>query len=213
MKSLKKKTTLLAATSMMVALSATSSFAQSSDDPFSGGYIGGAVTLNKSNTNAGVTPNTPVTLESKSKIGNGLYAGFGQQLDNIYLGFEGAFYYNWNVSPTASFTGTNTGLKSKNTYDILGRAGFVAGNGLIYGLAGYTSTKYETFGLATNANRRLGGLRYGGGIEFGVDALHSTVRLEYSHANYKDWNVVSGANTINFNPSEHRFLLGVSSYF
>ena len=213
MTTLIKKTLLIAAaTGALITTTASQSFAADENAPFDGAYIGGAITSNKSNTNATVTPSSNITLDSKSKIGAGLYAGFGKQMEQLYLGLEGAFYINRNVSPTASFATTDSGLKSKNTFDISARAGFVADQALFYGLAGFTSTNFETIGLATNSSKRLNGLRYGGGIEFAVTPQMS-IRGEYTHANYKEWNVASGANTINFDPSEHRFMIGASLRF
>ncbi len=180
--------------------------------PFDGAYFGGAATLNKSNTNATVSPNATMTLNSNQKAGAGFFAGFGKQVEQFYMGAEAGFYLNRNANPTASFGTTNTGLKSRNTIDLSGRAGFVADQALFYGLAGYTSTNFETFGLATKTSKRLNGFRYGGGIEFAVTPEMS-IRGEYTHADYKPWNVASGSDTVRFDPSEHRFLVGASLRF
>ena len=213
MKTLTKNIMLIALTSTaIISTPITSVFAADENAPFHGPYIGGALTLNKSNTNATVTPTAAVTLDSKSKVAGGIYAGYGAQLDFLYFGAEGGFYLNGNPNPTAAFGATGTGLKSKNTIDLSARAGFVAQQALIYGLAGYTATQYETFGLVAKNSKRIDGFRYGGGIEFAISPEMS-LRGEYTHANYKEWNVVSGANTINFEPSEHRFLVGASLRF
>jgi len=213
MKTLTKKTILTAvATTALIVAPITSVFAADENAPFDGAYFGGAATLNKPKTNATVIPSATLTLDSKQKIGAGIYAGFGKQMEQLYFGVEGGFYLNRNATPTASFNTTNTGLKSRNTFDLSARAGFVADQALFYGLAGYTSTKYETIGLIANESKRLGGLRYGGGIEFAVNPQMS-IRGEYTHANYKDWNVTNGTDTINYNPSEHRFMVGASVRF
>ena len=200
------------ATTALIAAPLTTVYAADESAPFDGAYFGGAATLNKSNTGAMATPSATMTLNSKQKAGAGLYAGFGKQMEQFYVGLEGGFYLNRNTTPTASFNTTNTGLKSKNTLDLSARAGFVVDQALIYGLTGYTSTNYETIGLVTNESKRLGGFRYGGGIEYALTPQMS-LRGEYTHANYKDWNVTNGTDTINYNPSEHRFMVGASVRF
>lgn len=213
MRTLTKKTLLVALTSTaLITLPTSKIFAADEMSPFDGAYLGGAIIHNKSNTGASVTPTTSIKLDSKSKVGGGLYGGIGKQMGQAYFGVEGGFYLNRNSRPTAAFGTTNTGLISKNTFDISARAGFVADQALFYGLAGYTSTRYETFGLATENKKRLGGFRYGGGVEYALSPQMS-LRGEYTHANYKEWNVASGASTVNFDPSEHRFLVGASLRF
>ena len=213
MNNFKKKSILtVAMSSILLASPVSSAFAADENAPFDGAYIGGAAILNKSNTNASVMPTASMTLNSKQKAGGGIYGGFGKQIDMLYLGAEGGFYINRNPGPTASFGGTVAGLKSKNSIDLSARAGFVADRALFYGLAGYTSTNFETIGLASKTNNRLNGFRYGGGIEFAVTPEVS-LRGEYTHANYQSWDVASGANTISFDPSEHRFLVGASLRF
>lgn len=211
MKTITKKTLFIALTSTALAVTPFLS-ANAQQTSFDGSYIGGAVALNKSKTGASITPAVTTTLESKDKVGGGIYAGYGTQMEQLYLGIEGGFYLNGNPSPTLSFGTTNTGIKSRNTFDISGRVGFVANQALIYGTGGFTSTKFETIGLPTKSDKRLEGIRYGGGIEFALTPQMS-IRGEYTHANYQEWNVVSGATTINFDPSEHRFLLGASLRF
>lgn len=213
MMTLTTKTILaVVATTALITAPITTAFAADENAPFDGAYFGGAATLNNSNTGATVIPSATLTLDSKQKAGAGLYAGFGKQVEQFYVGLEGGFYLNRNASPTATFGTTTAGLKSKNTLDLSARAGFVVDQALIYGLTGYTSTNYETTGLIANESKRLGGLRYGGGIEYALTPQMS-IRGEYTHANYKDWNVANGTDTINFNPSEHRFMVGASLRF
>jgi len=208
------KKTLLAtvASTLIMATAAVNAHAGDDNAPFNGGYIGGALTLDKYNSGATVTPTITTTLNGKKKVGGGIYGGFGAQMDQIYFGLEGGFYLNRNPAPTLSFDTTNTGLKAKNTLDLSGRVGFVADRALFYGLGGFTSTKFDTFGLTTNASKRLSGFRYGGGIEFAITPKIS-LRAEYTRANYKKWSVASGTDNITFDPNDNRFLLGATLRF
>jgi outer membrane immunogenic protein len=191
----------------MLTLQAATAYSADENTPFDGPYIGVGAAINKSNSGASITPSATTTLESKSKLSEGIYVGYGKQMDQVYLGIEGGFYFNGNVTPTATFGATSAGLKSKNTLDLSARAGFVAGKALIYGVTGYTSTNYETTDLVANAQKRLNGIRYGGGIEYAITP-NASFRAEYTHANYKEWDVASGTNNITFDPSEHRFVIG-----
>ena len=187
-------------------------FAASEQAPFNGPYVGGALTLHDFGSGATVSPSATITLDDKNKVGGGIYGGYGVQMDQIYFGLEGGFYLNNTPEPTFSFDTTNGGLKAKNTFDISGRAGFVAEQVLFYGLGGYTNTKFDTTGLAANVDKRLGGFRYGGGIEFAMTPQFS-IRAEYTRAEYKKWDVASGTNTITLDPDENRFLIGASFHF
>ncbi len=213
MKSLTKKILLITLT-LTALVTAPISSASAADEmsPFDGPYMGAGLILNKSKTGTSVTPSATVTQNNNSKVAGGFYAGFGKQVEQLYFGVEGGFYLNGSPSPTASFGTTSTGLKSKNTFDLSARTGFVVDQALIYAVGGYTSTRYETTGLATTRKKRLGGFRYGGGIEFAITPQFS-LRGEYTHANYKKWDVANGTNTIRFDPSEHRFLVGASVRF
>lgn len=213
MRTLTKKNLFIAfATSALISISATTAFAADEQSPFDGGYVGGALTLDKFNTGATVDPTATATLDGKQKVGGGLYGGFGAQMDQIYFGLEGGFYLNRNPEPTFNFDTTETGLKAKNTFDLSGRLGFVADRALFYGLGGFTSTKFDTFGLTTNESKRLSGFRYGGGVEFAMTPQLS-LRAEYTRANYKKWDVTNAADTITFDPNDNRFLIGASYRF
>ena len=213
MKTLTKKNILMAIAATTI-MSTPTIHANAGDEktPFDGGYIGGALTLDKFNTGASVNPTASGTLNGKQKVGGGIYGGFGAQMDQIYFGLEGGFYLNRNPEPEFNFGTTKTGLKAKNTFDLSGRLGFVADRALFYGLGGFTSTKFDTFGLATNASKRLSGFRYGGGIEFAMTPELS-LRAEYTRANYKKWDVTNAADTITFDPNDNRFLLGATYRF
>ena len=192
---------------------APGAFAAGEENPFNGGYVGGAITLDRLGNGATVSPGATTTLDGGKKVAGGLYGGFGATFNHLfYVGLEGGFYLNRKPMAGIAFDTINAGLKSRNTFDLAGRAGFVAGRSLIYGLAGYTSSKFKTFGLASDMGKRLNGLRYGGGIEFAVTPALS-LRAEYTRANYKKWAVASGASTITFNPRENRFLLGATLRF
>lgn len=211
------KTTLIAvASAAMITLPVLNAFAADEKAPFDGAYIGGALTLGKFNNGASVTPNaastSASTSESAKKFSGGIYGGFGKQIDQLYFGLEGGFYLNRNPQAKFSFGTTSTGLKAKNTFDLSGRIGFVADRALFYGLGGFTSTNFETFGLTSNESKRLSGFRYGGGIEFSLTPELS-LRAEYTRANYKKWGVASGANMVNFDPRDNRFLIGASLRF
>ncbi|VAV94853.1 hypothetical protein MNBD_ALPHA01-657 [hydrothermal vent metagenome] len=208
-----KKTMLMALTATAImATPVAGAFAAEDKSPFDGPYVGGALTLNKFNSGASVTPATTTTLEGKQKVAGGIYGGYGVQMDQLYFGLEGGFYLNRSPSPTLSFGTTNTGLKAKNTFDLGARLGFVADRVLFYGLGGFTSTKFDTFGLATNENKRLSGFRYGGGMEFALTPTIS-LRAEYTRANYKKWDVTSGTDSITFDPNDRRFLVGATFRF
>lgn len=83
-------------------------------------------------------------------------------------------------------------FKAKRDLSVGGRAGFVSGNTLIYGKAGYTNARigasYEDGTAATaadfNAARNLDGVRVGGGLETNVGNF--LVKAEYRYSNYED---------------------------
>lgn len=207
-----KKTVFIAlAAPVLVAAPAAAVFAADENAPFDGGYLGGGLTLDHFNTGATVDPAATTTLDGEQKLGGGIYGGFGKQMDQLYFGLEGGFYIS-NPEPTFNFGATSSGLEAKNSFDLSGRVGFVADRTLFYGLGGFTSTKFDTFGLTTNEDKRLSGFRYGGGIEFAFMPQLS-LRAEYTRAEYEKWDVTNATDTITFDPNEDRFMIGAAYRF
>ena len=83
-------------------------------------------------------------------------------------------------------------FKAKRDLYAGGRLGFVSGNTLIYGKAGYTNARvggsYEDGTAATAADfsnsRNLDGVRVGGGLETNVGNF--LLKAEYRYSNYED---------------------------
>lgn len=132
--------------------------------------------------------------EGKTGVAYGLSGGYDFQTNSgAVFGIEGEVAdastkkcYSANI-----VAGDRACFKAKRDLYAGGRAGFVSGNTLIYGKAGYTNARlgasYEDGTAATTADfsdsTNLDGVRVGGGLETTVGNF--LVKAEYRYSNYE----------------------------
>ena len=165
------------------------------------GAMGGAEWL-KSDLNNGVTRNSHT--ETGGLLGG--FAGYNAQLsNNVVLGVEGDFSYNWNKSTRAD---TDFGTDWQGS--IRARAGYaITDNALLYGAAGWTIARgYVDPPGADKGHKALNGYTLGLGVDYKF-TNNVFARAEYRFNDF-------GSETIkgvDFNPQQHQLLLGVGYKF
>lgn len=215
------KTALLGAVILSTsALLSTQAHAGLDGNPFEGLY--GGININYSKIDASVlhseitvpdegvdTFGSVTSTSSGSGFGGNAYGGIGFNMwGPLYLGVEGGLGMNGGSVKISDGT-TELGLKAKFTFDLSGRVGFtVSDNILIYGLGGYTSTKFGSQGFTTDQSTSLSGYRYGAGLEFGI-MEDLAIRVEYVRTEYSQMSLGESFNSFTFDPSSQIFRIGV----
>jgi outer membrane immunogenic protein len=220
----------------LVAATATGAFAQSADrNAFDGFYVGGMVGYDfLSNQNSSNLPDFDqenggrIAGLGSDGIAGGVVAGFNIPMgDAFILGIEGTGRYSdasgdTSLSDNVSESSIRTGTRS--SWSIMGRVGFlVSPTTMIYGSGGWGQTRFNTRFI----NTPVGGnpteifddgitrdsWRIGGGIEAALGGGW-TARLDYTYANYSDYEVtVNPLNSFVIKPTAHQASVGVSYYF
>jgi opacity protein-like surface antigen len=208
---IKTTTTALTITAIMTlsSLSLTAAAAQDKS-AFDGAYTGFGLSLDRfsgSHTANGTTTD----FTKKNRGGINLYTGYGFTKDTLYFGLEAGFTFN--RSAKFDLTGQANIFNAKNTIDLSARAGFTTGEALVYGLAGYSNTKFNIQSGATTDSKRLSAFRFGGGMEIAF-MKQGRLRLEYSRANYGEWKYkLQSVNDPVFKPKSDRFMASLSWSF
>jgi len=217
----KIKTALLGASLLsMSSLMATPVHAGMDANPFEGLYGGinvnyskvGATVIHTELANPDGDPDNFGSITSSSGsngFGGNLYAGIGyNMMGPLYMGLEGGLGMNGGTTKISDGT-TELGLKAKFAFDLSGRLGFtVSDNVLIYGLGGYTSTKFGTQGFTTDQSESLSGYRYGAGFEYGI-MEDMALRVEYVRTEYSKMTLTESFNSFNFDPNSQIFRIGL----
>ena len=149
----------------------------------------------------------PASTTRKSTGGMlGGFAGWNAQLDNnIVLGIEGDFSYNWN---SKSFQGYEGGTDW--TGSVRGRLGYALDDALIYGTAGWTATRayLDPPGAAGESNRTLHGYTVGAGVDYKLTES-MFARGEYRFSDFGDRDI--GGTNVDL--KQHAIILGVGFKF
>ncbi len=221
----------------MLAATAGAAFAQSSGDrnPFEGFYVGGMVGYDSfHNDNASDLPGFDgqnggrLTGLGSDGIAGGVVLGFNVPLGNSFIvGIEGSGRYSDASGKTSISDNTsNSSIEqgSRESWGVVGRAGvLLSRNTMVYASGGWGQTRFNTRfintptggspttvfddGITRNA------WRVGGGIEAALGGGW-TGRLDYTYANYSDYDVVlNSTNSFTVKPVAHQLSLGVSYYF
>jgi outer membrane immunogenic protein len=135
----------------------------------------------------------------------GGFAGYNHQLDNnIVLGLEGDFSYNFNKA-TKSDTDFGTDWQGS----IRARAGYAFDNAMVYGAAGWTVTRgYIDPPAADKSHKSFNGYTLGLGVDYKfTDSIFA--RAEYR---FNDYGSESIKGT-DFSPQQHQVLFGVGYKF
>ncbi len=168
--------------------------------------------------------------EKSSGYGGSLYGGIGTNFwGPLHASIEGALGLSGGsgnavlntVTPAqgvegdadfvpASFGTDNVRIKAGFAFDVNARLGFtVSDRVMIYGLGGYTSTKFKVSDSTGEFSKTAGGYRYGAGFEVGI-MEDVALRIEYTRTEHSDftWERTSADNLI-FDPSTESVRIGL----
>ena len=184
--------------------------------PFDGAYIGGFVGY----TDGDVETTVGALADDVGVDGfdGGLYAGYGQTFDRLYVGAEAEIGYG-EIDGDGTVGTLVTAFETDWTYGVAARAGFLAtDNVLVYGRVGYQWTEFQgvaiSGGTAVGLDRTFDGWRVGGGVEVAVTDNLLT-RLEYNYTNYDQFgfDATIGGTVESFEPDSHSFRVGLAYKF
>jgi len=185
---------------------------------FSGFYVGGQVGHGAmSSDNSGYRSGGGFTLRA-SRAGQGMtggvFAGYGQTFNNIYVGgeIEGEFG-NTNWAQERGPTGRTYSVEKVHTVGIAARIGVVLDeHALLYGRAGVVQTRfendYEVGSHHVTPAVDLSGTRFGGGVELAVDD-EWFLRFDYTYTSYDEYNVDYVSEIDSFENQENLFRIGI----
>jgi outer membrane immunogenic protein len=145
---------------------------------------------------------------SRNTMGGTLggFAGWNKQLDNnIVLGIEGDFGYDWN---NKKFDGVEAGTDWNGSARV--RVGYAFDNALIYGAGGWTAANayVDPAGNNNSKEKVLNGYTLGAGVDYKfTDNMFA--RAEYRFNDFGTENL--GATKVDF--QQHKALLGVGFKF
>lgn len=110
----------------------------------------------------------------------------------------------------AAVHGTDTmKIKAGFAFDINARLGFsISDRVLVYGLGGYTSTKYKLSDSTGDFSKGAGGYRYGAGFEVGI-MEDMAVRIEYVRTAHSALTWERGVDSFRIDPSSQVIRIGV----
>lgn len=166
---------------LAAALAPTAAFAQTA--AIGGPFIGGQIGYGERSIDLDVGVGTDFD-QSRSGIDYGAYVGYDAALgQNFILGVE-AGIGSGGKTLSQTIEGIAVTADPEWNYDISARAGFLAGNALLYGRLGYGGEKLDVSAAAGDLS--LGdsgwseGMILGAGAEIGINEAAS-VRAEYRH--------------------------------
>jgi len=135
----------------------------------------------------------------------GGFAGWNMQLqNNIVLGVEGDFSYNWNKESVGGRDGGTDWAGS-----VRGRAGYAIDNALIYGAAGWTVSRgYLDDAAGDEHKKTFNGYTLGAGVDYKfTDNVFG--RAEYRFNDFGSEKI----GGVKVDPTQHEVLLGVGYKF
>jgi outer membrane immunogenic protein len=168
-----------------------------------GGYIGvqgGASWLRGHYDFGAITSNHH---SSGGRLGG--FAGWNAQLDNnIVLGIEGDFTYDWNKEKV---NGYDVGTDWSGA--VRGRVGYAMDNVLLYGAAGWTATRaFVDPPTLDRGKKTLHGYTVGVGADYKFNE-NMFARAEYRFNDYGSKEI----RGVEVNPTQHAFIVGIGYKF
>jgi outer membrane immunogenic protein len=146
---------------------------------------------------------------SKSRTNSGgllgAFAGYNFQLDNnIVLGAEGDFSYNWNKHEVnGSDVGTDWSGSAR------ARVGYAFDDALIYGAAGWTTSRgFIDPPAGDKKHKNLNGYTLGAGVDYKF-TQNIFARAEYRFNDYGSEKI----GGVNFDDKQHAVLFGIGYKF
>lgn len=188
-------------------------------NPFEDFYVGlnfdySKVTSNTVYTELPATEGLASTFDginsrnSGSGFGGGLYGGYGLNFGPVYTSLEAGFMVARGNAKISDGT-TTVKLGQSNVMGINARVGFVVSdNILLYGLAGFASTKFGVDDGTFNISKRLSGIKYGAGFEVGI-MEDIALRVEYTRTRYGSLLVSQQLDVYDFKPRSQSITIGV----
>jgi outer membrane immunogenic protein len=147
------------------------------------------------------------TTASRTKAGGllGAFAGYNYQLDNnVVLGVEGDFSYNWNKE---SIGGTDVGTDWAGS--ARGRVGYAFDDALIYGTAGWTTARgFVDAPGASKQTKALNGYTVGAGVDYKI-TQNIFARAEYRFNDYGTEKI----GGVKFDNQQHQAIIGIGYKF
>ena len=149
-----------------------------------------------------------VTDASRTSMGFALggFAGWNRQLDNnIVLGLEGDFGYDWNGK---KFDGIEAGTDWNGSARV--RVGYALDNALIFGTGGWTAANgyVDPPGDSNSKEKIMHGYTLGAGVDYKfTDSMFA--RAEYRFNDYGTEKI--GGTKVDF--QQHKALLGIGFKF
>lgn len=151
-------------------------------------------------------------------VTGGVFGGYGHQFGDFYVGAEAELEISsadWNIErdPNGRIYSVEKGLSVGGSL----RAGYVINDSILaYGRAGIVGTEVDTdytfAGVTASSQEFLAGVRFGGGVEIGLDQ-NSSIRLDYTRTTYDDHSIDHPAGTELFDTSENLFRVGYTYRF
>ena len=155
-------------------------------------------------------------------VNSGLFVGYGKMFNRVYIGAELEADVNgmeWFRKRQTSGGGRNFSVEAREGYGASARLGYQTPKGtLAYVRVGVISTKvitrYAKGGNRSNDIYRddsLDGIRYGLGFETPITRT-VFARLEYSHTEYDDYDLITAhtnSDQLNFENSQELVRLGI----
>lgn len=186
-------------------------------NPFEGLYLGLNANYAKVDPSATYTElnadtstfNGITSSQKKSGYGGTIYGGIGTNLwGPMYIGIEGGLGLNGGSGYVSDGT-KSYGLKAGFSFDLNTRLGMtISDRILVYGLGGYTSTKYSGRGFDTKQSKSLGGYRYGAGFEVGI-LEDIALRIEYIRSEHSAVTWTQAGDSFRFDPSGQIIKVGL----
>jgi outer membrane immunogenic protein len=136
----------------------------------------------------------------------GAFGGYNTQLsNNVVLGVEGDFSYNWNRATRAD---TDFGTDWQGS--VRARAGYaINDSALLYGAAGWTVARgYVDPPGADKGHKALNGYTLGLGVDYKF-TNNMFARAEYRFNDFGSESIKG----VDFNPQQHQVILGVGYKF
>ena len=163
----------------------------------------------------------PFTLDA-TRAGQGftggLFAGYGVQANDFYIGGEAEVELSsadWNIERSPE--GRVYSIEKVGTIGAGLRVGYVLNDSvLLYGRAGLVRSKfdldYSYSGNVVDQSKTLDGVRLGGGIEFAIsDKMHA--RLDYTQTEYDSNSIDYNLGVDQFDTTERLFRVGLTRKF
>lgn len=136
----------------------------------------------------------------------GTFAGYNYQFDNnLVLGAEGDFSYNWNKATTSR---TDYGTDWQGS--VRARVGYAMDNALLYAAGGWTVTRgyVDLAGPTSKGTKTLNGYTLGLGVDYKfTDNMFARAEYRFNDFGGKD------IKSVNFNPQQHEVILGIGYKF